>query len=259
MLALEPTARNSNLFPVNAKGDVRLRSPECRGSCGSVLAPRASTPPLLGRLGRPASTCSRMSDSIFPRKIEMIAGGASLAPRRWALAADAMEARSRSAWTSTARMVATRNTRNCMLVWVSSWGSSRLTPVSVDIDQLLCLPEPLTPAKGFSCSRAWRPNRGATRLSVSSNSIWWSLAMWRAPQSGARAGRHGPYLLGAGAPDGPARDPVRGLVLARRYLIVSGLYRHPQPVELLLRLGHERQHPGRNGAAGGVLQPPPPG
>jgi hypothetical protein len=32
-------------------------------------------------------------------------------------------------------------------------GSSRLTPVSVDIDQLLCLPEPLTPANGFSCRR----------------------------------------------------------------------------------------------------------
>ena len=87
----------------------------------------------------------------------MIAGGASLAPSRWSLAAEAIEARSRSAWRSTARMVATRNTRNCMLVWVSSCGSSRLTPVSVDIDQLLCLPEPLTPANGFSCSSAWSP------------------------------------------------------------------------------------------------------
>ena len=32
-------------------------------------------------------------------------------------------------------------------------------PVLVDIDQLLCLPEPLTPAKGFSCSRHTRPWR----------------------------------------------------------------------------------------------------
>ena len=36
-------------------------------------------------------------------------------------------------------------------------GSSRLVPVSVPIDQLLCLPEPLTPAKGFSCRRQTRP------------------------------------------------------------------------------------------------------
>ena len=28
MLALDPTARNSNLFPVKANGEVRLRSPE---------------------------------------------------------------------------------------------------------------------------------------------------------------------------------------------------------------------------------------
>ena len=109
------------------------------------------------RLGSPFSTCSRMSVSIFPRKIEMIAGGASLAPSRWSLAAEAIEARSRSACRSTARIVATRNTRNCMLVWVSSCGSSRLTPVSVHIDQLLCLPEPFTPANGFSCSSAWSP------------------------------------------------------------------------------------------------------
>src|SRR6476469_9974838 len=98
MLALEPTARNSNLFPVKANGEVRLRSPECRGSMGSVLAPRSSVPPRMVRLGRPLSTCSRMSPSILPRKIEMMAGGASLAPSRWSLAAEAMEARSRSAW-----------------------------------------------------------------------------------------------------------------------------------------------------------------
>ena len=72
-----------------------------------------------------------------------------------------------------------------MLVWVSSWGSSRLTPVSVDIDQLLCLPEPLTPANGFSCSSACSPYRGATRFSVSMSSIWWSPAMWLGSKSGA--------------------------------------------------------------------------
>jgi hypothetical protein len=116
MLALEPTARNSNLFPVKAKGEVRLRSPEWRGSWGSVLAPMSRMPPRIVRLGSPFSTWARMSESIFPRKMEMMAGGASLAPSRWSFAAEAIDARSRSAWRSTARMVATRNTRNCMLV-----------------------------------------------------------------------------------------------------------------------------------------------
>ena len=80
---LEPSARNSNLLPVNANGLVRLRSPPCLGSGGSTGVPR------------PRNDCARVSDvsprsiapntfsSSVPRKIEMIAGGASLAPRRW--------------------------------------------------------------------------------------------------------------------------------------------------------------------------------
>ena len=38
---LEPSARNSNLLPVKANGDVRLRSPPCIGSAGSTDAPRS--------------------------------------------------------------------------------------------------------------------------------------------------------------------------------------------------------------------------
>jgi hypothetical protein len=37
--ALEPTARNSNLLPVKANGEVRLRSLVCFGICGRVVAP----------------------------------------------------------------------------------------------------------------------------------------------------------------------------------------------------------------------------
>jgi hypothetical protein len=36
---LEPSVRNSNLLPVKAKGDVRLRSPPCIGRGGSTEAP----------------------------------------------------------------------------------------------------------------------------------------------------------------------------------------------------------------------------
>jgi hypothetical protein len=79
---VEPTARNSNLLPVKANGEVRLRSPEWRGMDGSERAPRSMVPPLMVRLGNPCSTWARMSESMSPRKIEMIAGGASLAPRR---------------------------------------------------------------------------------------------------------------------------------------------------------------------------------
>ena len=80
---LEPSARNSNLLPVNANGLVRLRSPASRGSSGSDRrSPRSIVDaPLVDE-----SPCSRRrrrrSGAASPRKIEMIAGGASLAPRR---------------------------------------------------------------------------------------------------------------------------------------------------------------------------------
>ena len=63
-----------------------------------------------------------------------------------------------------------------MLVCVSSRGSSRFTPVSVDSDQLMCLPEPLTFAKGFSCSRHSKPCARAVCRSTCIVSIWWSTA-----------------------------------------------------------------------------------
>jgi len=42
----------------------------------------------------PFSICSKMSVSISPKKIDRIAGGASLAPSRWSFPALAMLARS---------------------------------------------------------------------------------------------------------------------------------------------------------------------
>ena len=191
-LAVEPTARNSNLLPVKAKGEVRLRSLAWRGIWGRVLAPRSRAPPDLVFLGVPLSTWSRMSLSMSPRKMLMIAGGASLAPRRWSFAGLAIDARSRSARMSTARITAARNTRNCMLLWVSSRGSSRLTPVSVAIDQLLCLPLPLIPAKGFSWSRHSKPCERATARSTCMVTIWWSTAMLAFSKVGAIS-----YWLGA--------------------------------------------------------------
>ena len=87
----------------------------------------------------------------------MIAGGASLAPRRWSWPAAATEARSSCWCLLTPWMTAEQKNRKSRFSCGVSPGSSRLMPVSVPIDQLLCLPEPLTPAKGFSCSRQTSP------------------------------------------------------------------------------------------------------
>ena len=104
----------------------------------------------------------------------MIAGGASLAPRRWSWPMPATEARSRPWCLLTAWMTAAQKNRKLMLSAGVSPGSSRLLPESVPIDQLLCLPEPLTPAKGFSCSRQTRPYLRATVCMICMVSCWWS-------------------------------------------------------------------------------------
>ena len=52
-------------------------------------------------------------------------------------------------------------------------------------DQLLCLPEPLTPANGFSCSRQTKPCRSATFCIVSMISWLWSAAMFVVEKIGA--------------------------------------------------------------------------
>src|SRR5436190_19911304 len=152
-----PTARNSNLLPVKANGLVRLRSPASLGSLGRTDTPMSMNPPDLVDLGGPCSSWLMMSWSWSPRKIEMMAGGASFAPSRWSLAALATLTRSSSGYLATARMTATQKTRNWALSCGVSPGLSRFSPPSVAIDQLLCLPEPLMPAKGFSWNRQARP------------------------------------------------------------------------------------------------------
>ena len=153
----------------------------------------------------------------------MIAGGASLAPRRWSCPALATEARSRPWWRSTARITAVQKNRNFMFSLGVSPGSSRFSPESVLIDQLLCLPDPLTPAKGFSCSRQTRSYLGATFCMTCIASCWWSVADVRVLEH-------------------------RGdLVLARRDLVVAGLDRHAEPAERGLDVEHVGEDPLRDG------------
>ena len=102
-LAEEPTALNSNLFQVNAKGDVlflSVLSTRCSGICGiPILYPFF---PLIWTMSEDSSSSSNASDTVFPRKEDMIAGGASLAPRLWALVAVMMDALRRALLSYTA-------------------------------------------------------------------------------------------------------------------------------------------------------------
>jgi hypothetical protein len=83
-----PSARNSNLLPVKAKGLVRFRSPACFGRFGSTCTPSPRMPPCFELFAVPSSAIwSKMSVSWSPRKTDMMAGGASLAPSRWSFPA----------------------------------------------------------------------------------------------------------------------------------------------------------------------------
>ena len=149
----EPGARNSKRLPVKANGDVRLRSVLSSSSSGICPKPRlrrflsstsmASSIELFSNLSSTSLIC-------VPRKDEIMAGGASLAPKRWALVAEAILAFSSPLNLYTAISVLTTNVMKRRLSSRSLPGENRLMPVSVPIDQLQCLPEPFTPMNGFS-------------------------------------------------------------------------------------------------------------
>ena len=82
-------------------------------------------------------------------------------------------------------MTAVRNSRNCAFSIGVEPGSSRFSPLSVEIDQLLCLPDPFTPSNGFSCSRQTSPWRSATFFIISIVSWLWSVAMFAVAKTGA--------------------------------------------------------------------------
>lgn len=117
----EPGARNSNLLPVKANGLVRLRSVASRGRTGSVSTPILSVSLRLPQPEEPLIIFSITSLSWAPRKMEIMAGGASFAPRRWSFPALATELRSRSLCLSTASMMAVRTVRK----WRSAAGPNR--------------------------------------------------------------------------------------------------------------------------------------
>ena len=63
---LEPGARNSNLLPVKANGDVRLRSVASFGIAGRVSTPICIAPPPFDLAPPPFSRRSRTSASWSP-------------------------------------------------------------------------------------------------------------------------------------------------------------------------------------------------
>ena len=93
----EPGMRNSNLLPVNANGEVRLRSVLSFKKFGSTSTPRSMATFSALSYSWSSTSASTMASSSSPRKMDTMAGGASSAPRRWSLPAEATDMRS-SSW-----------------------------------------------------------------------------------------------------------------------------------------------------------------
>ena len=109
-------------------------------------------------------------------------------------------------------MTAQRNSRNRAFSCGVSPGLEKVdAPVSVQSDQLLCLPEPFTPSNGFSCSRQTRPWRAATLLHD----------------------LHGELVVVGG--DVRGGEDGRELVLRGGDLVVLGLGKHAELPQLLVR------------------------
>src|SRR4026207_570108 len=135
-----------------------------------------------------------------------------------------MEARSRPCHVSTAFRTAALKVRNCRFSCGVSPGFSKLFPRSSPMLQFRCLPEPLTPANGFSWSRQASPNFGAAPRSTSPA----PLRVRVARTAGDRALRRAPprhlhrHHLMVGGDVGVLEDG-RDLVLARRDFVVTRL------------------------------------
>ena len=160
----------------------------------------------------------------------MIAGGASLAPRRWSLAAEAIDARSRSAWTSTARMAAHQEDQELHVGVGVVRGSSRLTPGVGGHRPVVVLARAVDAGERLLVQQ---------RLEAVAR---------RHPLQRL----HDEHLVVGG--DVARLEERRDLVLAGRDLVVPGLDRHAEPVELPLGLGHAGEHPRRDGAEVVVLE-----
>ena len=133
------------------------------------------------------SKCSNTCESCEPRKLEMIAGGASLAPKRCALVALEMLAFNKALCVYTAFNTFTMKVTKRRLSSGVLPGPIKRIPVSVPSDQLLCLPDPFTPLNGFSCSNTRKPClREILRIKAMINRLW-SLAKLHSSKIGANS------------------------------------------------------------------------
>ena len=172
----------------------------------------------------PDSIAPKTFSSSAPRKIEMIAGGASLAPRRWSWPALATDARSSSWCVLTAWMTAAQKNRNSRF---SCGVVARLEQVDARVGAhrpVVVLARAVDARERLLVQQADEP--------VAAGDVLHDLHR---------------QLLVVGADVGVLEDR-RDLVLGRRDLVVAGLDRHAELGQLVLGLEHAGEHALRDRA-----------
>ena len=106
-----------------------------------------------------------------------------------------MEAFSKPLCRNTAIRVFTMNVMKRKFSSAVLPGAISSTPVSVPNDQLLCLPEPFTPLKGFSCNNTRKPCVRATLRISDMISMLWSTAKLHSSKIGASSNWFGATSL----------------------------------------------------------------
>ena len=143
----------------------------------------------------PSLTVFKNSVRDGPRYVDMTAGGASMAPRRKSLPGDAIARRIKSPCLSMAETMADMTSGKISglpVTELTCFGFIKLRPSEVPMDQLLCLPEPLMPANGFSWRSPARPCSEATSSMICIIIKFWSTWLMALPNIGANS-----YWFGA--------------------------------------------------------------
>ncbi len=155
----------------------------------------------------------------------MIAGGASLAPRRWSLAAEATDAQQAAVLVHRADDRGAEDQELRVVVRGVAGHRAGCPCVGLPSEKFTCLPEPLTPAKGFSWKQALHAVLARPRaLKVVISSCWWSVATLA------------------------ALEHRRDLELAGGDLVVAGLDGDAELEQLPLGVHHEAEHALGDGA-----------
>ena len=163
------------MLPVKANGEVRLRSVASRGRPGSDETPRSSEPP---SLDCDAAPLLELLDDVH----ELRAQEDGHDRRRRLVGAQAVvvarvgDGRAQQVRVHVDAADDGQQERQELGVGMRVLpGSSRFSPWSVAIDQLLCLPLPLMPANGFSWMSSIRPCWWASLRIVDMTIMLWSL------------------------------------------------------------------------------------